>query len=256
RAADAAAALYRFAAARERLGHRAEAVVTAPGEVTLPAVSGTLDEAAGKALLAAYGVPVTRDRIVRLGDDPSAVAQGLAFPLVAKLLSPDVAHKTDIGGVQLDIQDPEALDAAVAEIVLNARKSRPDARIDGVLVSEMVSGEQCLVGIVNDAVFGPTVAFGLGGIFAEVLRDVTYRVAPFDPPEALNMIGELRGRALFDGVRGGGALDVGALAEAVAAVSRLAWDLRDRLAELDVNPLFVRPAGQGVVAADALVVLR
>ena len=256
RAADAAAALYRFAAARERLGHRAEVVATAPGEVTLPAVSGTLDEAAGKALLAAYGVPVTRDRIVRLGDDPSAVAQGLAFPLVAKLLSPDVAHKTDIGGVRLDIQNPDALDAAVAEIVLNARKSRPDARIDGVLVSEMVSGEQCLVGIINDAVFGPTVAFGLGGIFAEVLRDVTYRVAPFDPAEALDMIGELRGRALFDGVRGGGALDVGALAEAVAAVSRLAWDLRGRLAELDVNPLFVRPDGQGVVAADALVVLR
>lgn len=256
RAADAAATLHQFASVRARHAGSLVAAETTPPAVTLPQTAGALDEAAGKALLAAYGIPVTRDRIVRLGDNPSAIAEGLAFPLVAKVLSPDIAHKTDMGGVCLDIDSLAALDAAVAEIVLNARKNLPEARIDGVLVSEMVSGEQSLVGVVNDPVFGPTVACGLGGIFAEVLHDVTYRVAPFEPAEALEMIGELRGRALFDGVRGRAALDVDALAEAVAAVSRLAWDFRDRLAELDINPLFVRPRGHGVVAADALAVLR
>ncbi|MDH3703820.1 MAG: acetate--CoA ligase family protein, partial [Alphaproteobacteria bacterium] len=102
---------------------------------------------------------------------------------------------------------------------------------------------------------GPTVAVGLGGVFAEVLRDVTYRVAPFDAKVAREMLDELRGRALFDGVRGGAPLDVTALADVLAAVSRLAWDGRDRIAELDINPLFVGANGQGVIAADALVVL-
>ena len=110
--------------------------------------------------------------------------------------------------------------------------------------------------VLLDAVFGPTIAVGLGGIFTEVLRDITYRIAPFDTEEAHVMLDELRARALFDGVRGGPELDVNALAEALSALSRLAWEHRDRLAELDVNPLFVRPKGQGIVAADALVVLK
>ena len=110
--------------------------------------------------------------------------------------------------------------------------------------------------MVNDSVFGPTIAFGLGGVFTEVLHDISYRIAPFGTQEAFRMMDELRGRALFDGVRGGDALDLDALAEALAALSRLAWDCRDRIQELDVNPLFVRPRGQGVVAADALVVLK
>lgn len=255
RAADAAATLSEFAARQRRLADRLD--MDCPSvDVDLPPDAGALDEVTGKALLAAYGIPVTEDRIVHLGDDPARVAEGLSYPLIAKVLSPDIAHKTDVGGVRANLRDADALAEAVGEIVLAARHARPDAQIDGVIVSEMVSGAEVLVGVINDAVFGPTIAVGLGGIHTEVLRDITYRVAPFDTDEAHAMLGELRARALFDGVRGGPALDVDALAEAVSALSRLAWNHRGRLAELDVNPLFVRPKGQGIVAADALVVLK
>ena len=254
RAADASVALHRFAQSRERLAAETGKSAPATGH-DLPPGNGALDERAGKALLRAYGIPVTEDRVIPPDGDVTAGTSGLTFPLVAKILSPDIAHKTDIGGVRLNIADGPALEEAVAEILDNARNAVPDARIEGVLVSEMVTGQECLIGVVNDDVFGPTVAVGLGGVFAEVLRDVTYRVAPFDAKVAREMLEELRGRALFDGVRGGAPLDVTALADVLAAVSRLAWDGRDRIAELDINPLFVGADGQGVIAADALVVL-
>ncbi|MGE4111683.1 MAG: acetate--CoA ligase family protein, partial [Burkholderiales bacterium] len=115
---------------------------------------------------------------------------------------------------------------------------------------------EVIVGVVNDAAFGPVVAVGLGGVYTEILHDVTYRMAPFDLAEAHSMLGELKGRALFDGVRGLPPRDTDALAQALVQVADLAWALRDRLQELDINPLLVRPQGQGVIAADALVVLR
>jgi acyl-CoA synthetase (NDP forming) len=129
--------------------------------------------------------------------------------------------------------------------------------LSGVLVSEMVTdGLETLIGVVNDPTFGPVVAFGLGGIFAETLRDTTYRVAPFDVETAREMIQELRGAALFGSVRGRPPRDVESLARTLVLVSELAWLARDRLAEMDVNPVFVRQQGSGVVAADALIVLR
>jgi acyl-CoA synthetase (NDP forming) len=258
RAADAAAALWRFAQAWLRV----------PGELSPPSQqapsakpdllpdAATLDERASKEWLAACGIPVTQDRLVRPGENPANALKGLRFPLVVKLLSPDIAHKSDVGGVRVNIRDDGALREAMAGIIADVRRAQPKARIEGILVSEMATGQETLVGVVNDAVFGPTVAFGLGGVFAEVLRDITYRVAPFDAATARAMIAELRGRAVFDGVRGSAPLDVDALGELLAAVSRFAWDNRDRIAELDINPLFVGRQGKGVVAADALIVLK
>ncbi|TFH50085.1 MAG: CoA-binding protein, partial [Lysobacterales bacterium] len=256
RAATAAIALYRFAQSRRRMSavHPNVEVTRAPHE--LPDIPGTLNEVSGKALLKAYGVPVTRDWVVRLGDDIAPIAEALSFPVVVKVLSADIAHKTDVGGVRVGIDGPAELEAAILEVTQNARNASPHARIDGALVSEMVTGVESLAGIIDDSVFGPTVAFGLGGVFTEVLHDIAYRVAPFAVGEAMEMIDSLRGRALFDGVRGGEALDIQALAESLAALSQMAWDLRDRIAEMDVNPLFVRPLGQGVIAADALIVLK
>src|SRR5690606_11645538 len=122
---------------------------------------------------------------------------------------------------------------------------------------EMVSGGvEMLVGVVNDPGFGPVVALGLGGVFTEVLNDVTHRVAPFAPREACEMIAELKGRKILEGVRGGARCDIDALAEAISRISLLAWTLRERIVELDVNPLIVRPAGEGVIAADAMLILR
>ena len=124
------------------------------------------------------------------------------------------------------------------------------------MISEMVTdGVEALIGVVNDPVFGPVVAFGLGGVFAEVLKDVTYRVAPFGRRAGREMLSELRGSGVFAGVRGGPALDADAVVEALVALSHFAWQFRDRLAEIDINPVMVRPRGKGAIAVDALVVL-
>jgi len=223
--------------------------------VTAPPAKGALSESDSKRLIAAAGIAVTRDALLPLAPAPADCA-GLPYPVALKIVSPDIAHKTDVGGVQLDISTPEALVQAASEIVAAVRRAKPDARLTGLLASEMIrDGIETIVGVVNDPGFGPVVAFGLGGVLTEVLRDVAYRVAPFDEREARMMIGELRGQALFDGVRGRPRADIDALAVTLARVSELAWQLRGQLAELDVNPLLVRPEGLGVIAADALVVL-
>lgn len=254
----------RVAGAMARLADYAEVLARLPDGIApaatmslpeLPSGSVTLNEIDSKRLVAAAHVPVTRDRLLPL--EPGVAIDNLTFPVALKIVSPDIAHKTDIGAVRLDIPDAKGLVAAAAEIVACARHAMPQARLDGLLASEMISdGVETIVGIVNDAAFGPVVAFGLGGVFAETLRDVTYRIAPFGLEEARMMLAELKGRALFDGVRGRPALDVEALALTLVHVSELAWALRDRLQEMDINPLLVRPRGSGVIAADALVILR
>jgi acetyltransferase len=167
-----------------------------------------------------------------------------------------VPHKTEAGAVRLNIADLAELKQAAREVIAAARQYRPGARIEGVLVQEMASGLEVIVGAVNDAFFGPAVAFGLGGVFTELMKDVTHRFAPFDEATAREMIAEIKGAPLLTGYRGQPALDVAALAATLARMSQLIADHADRIAEIDVNPLFVRPAGQGVVAADALIILR
>jgi acetate---CoA ligase (ADP-forming) len=222
----------------------------------LPAGATVLNELQSKALVAHAGVRVTRDRVLPLKPDLSHCSE-IHFPVALKILSPNIAHKTDIGAVKLGIADAAALIAAAAEIVANAERAAPGAKLEGLLASEMVSGGvETIIGVINDAAFGPVVAVGLGGVLAEVLSDITYRVAPFDITEARAMLGELRARAIFGAVRGRPALDADALAAALVGVGQLAWHLRDRLAEMDINPVMVLPQGRGIVAADALVVLR
>jgi acetate---CoA ligase (ADP-forming) len=223
----------------------------------LPRSAGSLDEHAAKRVLAEFGIAVTRDVLLPADSKVTALPDGMQFPVAVKIVSGDIAHKTDIGAVKLNVSGNERLAAAAAEVVANARKAAPQAKLAGVLVSEMVTdGIETIVGVVNDPAFGPVVAFGLGGIFAETLRDTTYRIAPFDVDTAREMIGELRGAALFGGLRGQSPRDTEALAATLARVSELAWLLRDSLAEMDINPVLVRPQGRGVAAADALIVLR
>lgn len=256
RVAGAMARLANYAGVLARARHldneKSAAVVPLP---ELPSGSVTLSEVDSKRLIAAAHVPVTRDRLLPL--EPGTFGDDLVFPVVLKIASPDIAHKTDIGAVRLGILNAKELVVAAAEIVTCVRNAMPQARLDGLLAAEMVQdGVETIVGVVNDAAFGPVVVFGLGGVFAETLRDVTYRIAPFGLEEARMMLAELKGRALFDGVRGRPALDVEALALTLVHVSELAWALRDRLQEMDINPLLVRPRGSGVIAADALVILR
>ncbi len=220
----------------------------------LPTGAVTLDEQESKNLLRAFGVPVTQDALLAPG---APVPADVKFPVAVKIVSRDIAHKSDIGGVRLNVQDKAALETAIAEVLANAKRAAPNAHIAGTLVAEMVTdGIETIVGVVNDVCFGPVVAFGLGGILAETIHDVTYRVAPFDKIEAQSMIREIRGAKLFDGVRGQPARDVDALADLLVAVSDMAWLTRERVAEMDINPVLVRAVGKGVVAADALVVLK
>ena len=189
---------------------------------------------------------------------PAAVesleAPPLPFPVAVKIESADMPHKSDVGAVRLGVTSLAELKEAAREVVANARAAVPDAAIEGVLVQEMAEGVELFVGVVNDPYFGPAVAFGLGGVFVEVLGDVTHRIAPFDAGTAREMIGEVRARALLEGARGSEPVDVDAVADALARISWLAADHADRLAELDVNPLFAHAGG--VVAADALLVLK
>jgi acyl-CoA synthetase (NDP forming) len=241
-----------FDAARGRANTR---VVDAQ-KLELPDRAGTLGEHRSKALLEAYGVPVVEEVLLSADAIEKLERAPLPFPLAVKIESADIPHKTEAGVVRLNIGDLDSLKRAAREVVEAARKHDPKARIDGVLVQEMASGLEVIVGAVNDRFFGPVVAFGLGGVFTELLQDVTHRFAPFDVEAAKEMIGEIKGAALLKGYRGGPPLDVDALAETLSRVSLLIADHADRIAEIDVNPLFVRPVGEGVVAADALVVLK
>ncbi len=256
RAAVAMARLADYSAALARREHGSAAHgargVKAPA---LPPGAATLDENESKKILAAAGVPVTRDCFIAV-DAMEGVPADIAFPVAVKIVSRDIAHKTDIGAVRLNVRDGPALKAALSEILNNARRAAPEARIAGALASEMITdGLETIIGVVNDAVFGPVVVLGLGGILVETLGDASYRVAPFGLADARAMIEELRGRAVFDGVRGSAPRDIDALVATLARVSELAWHLRGRLREMDINPLLVRPRGRGVVAADALIVL-
>ena len=212
-----------------------------------------MSETDSKSILAAAGIPVTKDVIVN-GIDGS-VFEKMTAPLVVKIVSRDIPHKTEIGGVKVGIRTRAELEMAISEVLENARKHAPDARIDGVLVSEMVRGGfELIAGVVNDPVFGPVVVVGAGGIYTELLRDSACRLAPFDEEAARGMLDELQCRPILDGARGRPALDVDAAAKALAALSQFAWQSRNEVGEVDVNPLFVLP--RGVVAADALIVLR
>ena len=193
---------------------------------------------------------LSADDVAKLKETP------LPFPLAVKIESADIPHKTEAGVVRLNIRSLDELKSAARDVLAAAGKHDAKARIDGVLVQEMAGGLEVIVGAVNDRFFGPVVVFGLGGIYTELLKDVTRRFAPFGRDAAKEMIGEIKGAALLKGFRGQPALDIEALATALSRLSLLAVDYADRIAEIDINPLFVRAAGQGVVAADALVVLK
>ncbi|MCX7135579.1 MAG: acetate--CoA ligase family protein [Proteobacteria bacterium] len=219
----------------------------------LGATGGALSEIDSKAILAAAGIPVTKDIIVR-GVDGNIFEKMIA-PLVVKIVSRDIPHKTEIGGVKVGIATRAELESSIDEVLKNARKHAPNAQLDGVLVSEMVlDGFELIAGVVNDVVFGPVVVVGAGGIYTELLRDSVCRLAPFDEETSYEMLGELKCRRMLDGARGGIPLDVRAMAKALAALSQFAWENRAQVREVDVNPLFVLP--YGVIAADALIVLH
>ena len=255
RLAHAAAVLARYAEDRRRLLPRVSPEAKLPDGVALPHSAATLSEVESKAVLQRFDVPVTREVLVPLGGDFGKLTAELKAPFAVKIVSRDIAHKTEAGGVRLKVAAAD-LPTVAAEIIASGKAYMPGASIDGVLVSEMASGVEALIGVVNDEGFGPTVALGLGGVLTEVLKDVTFRIAPFDIETAHDMIAELRGAKLFDGYRGSPPADKDALARMLVEVSRMAAALGDRVKEMDINPVFVKAKGEGCVAADALIVLK
>jgi acyl-CoA synthetase (NDP forming) len=218
-----------------------------------PLPQGRIAEHEAKRILAEAGVPILEERLVTNAGQAAAAAVEIGERLVLKIVSPDILHKTEMGGVMLDVPAAEA-GAAYDRLVERVKARAPGAKLDGVLISPMVKGGvEMILGVQNDAVFGPVVMLGLGGIFVEVLRDVTFRIAPFGVEEARHMIAELRGAAILEGARGQPPCDVEALAEALSRLSVFAAAQRNQFTSIDVNPLLVRPKGQGTAALDALI---
>jgi acyl-CoA synthetase (NDP forming) len=219
-----------------------------------PRPSGTtLSERESKALLKAYGIAVPTEVVATSAAEAVRAAGRTGYPVVLKVVSADIPHKSDLGLVEVGVRSDAEVRRAFRRLIETAALLAPGAAVEGVLVAEQVEGAETVLGIAQDELFGPVVMFGLGGVLVEVLADVTFRVPPFGAGEAARMLDELAGSALLKGVRGRPPADRRSLVEAIMAVQRLAVDLSDEVAELDINPLL---AGErGAVAADALVVV-
>jgi acetyltransferase len=217
----------------------------------------TLSESESKQLLVAWGVGSARERLVESAEAAVEAAEQLGFPVALKVDSPDILHKTEAGVIRLNLGDAAQVRAAWAEILASAKAYAPQARINGVSVQEMVGeGVEVIVGVSCDQQLGPVLLFGSGGVMVEVYNDVALRRCPITRREAHSMIAEVKGARLLRGFRGRPAADVEALEDTLVRVSEFAMHMGGHLAELDINPLLVLPAGRGVKAVDALVVLR
>jgi acyl-CoA synthetase (NDP forming) len=233
------------------------AAVEARELLTRAGSDGTLSEHASKQLLATYAIRSSRDVLCGSADDAVRAAEEIGLPVVMKVSSPALTHKSDLGLVRVGVSSSDEVRAVYDELTRAALDHAAGADVDGVLVCEMVTGGvETVVGVSRDELFGPVVMVGLGGVFVEVLGDVTFRVPPFGREDAERMLRELRGFPLLAGARGAEPADVEALVDVIMQVERLALDLAGEIGELDVNPLVVLPEGKGAVALDALVVTQ
>ena len=229
-------------------------VPDAAGETFLPGMPRDLTEYDAKRLLERWGITVSNEILTSTLEGAISAAEEIGYPVALKIVSPDILHKTDVGAVALRLKDDEELRNAYGRLLERSAKAVPEARIRGVLIQEMVSGGiECMIGVRRDPLFGPLVAVGLGGIYVEILNDVSIRRAPVDRNEALRMINALRGFPLLAGTRGKPPKDVDALADMVARVSVMAC-AEKTLGELDINPVFVLDDGSGAVIVDAVVI--
>ncbi len=261
RCGRALAAVSWYAEARRRnaaqKNDKAPVISRPAAQAMLKGKTGDVAEYAAKQVLAEYGIAVTKEELAKTRDAAVAAAQKIGFPVAMKVQSSDISHKTEAKAVKLGVANAADVAAAFDDILKNAKAWKADASIDGVLVQEMVGdGTEVIIGITNDALFGPAVMFGLGGIFAEVLKDVSFRLAPITLAMAREMIEEIKGYPVLAGARGKAPADVDALADTLVKLSALAVDLKDQVAELDINPLLVMPRGLGVKAADALIRMK
>lgn len=206
-----------------------------------------LTEHEAKKLLSKYGIPVTKESIAQSAEEALAIALHIGAPVAMKISSPDIPHKSDVGGVVLNVRR-EDVRTSYNTMISKIKKAVPDANIEGVLVQQMAPpGDEVIVGLKKDAQFGHALMFGLGGIFVEVYRDVSFRVVPVEKREALEMISEIKGYPVLKGIRGRKPADIDAISRVLMSVSDMAE--KENIVELDINPLIVNE--NGVVAVDA-----
>lgn len=202
----------------------------------------------------AFGITTPEYRVATSPGDAVQAAASIGFPVVLKIVSPDISHKTDVGGVKVGIHNEKDVRAAYTEVVNNVQKNRPDAKILGVIVSEMaLPAPEVIIGGLRDPQFGPAVMFGMGGVFVEIFKDISFRIAPLEEYEALEMIGEVKGSAILRGFRNSEPLDISSLAQTVLKVSKMMISLLE-IKEIDMNPVLVYP--KGVKAVDVRVILN
>ncbi|GEK34602.1 acetate--CoA ligase family protein [Kurthia sibirica] len=235
-----------------------ELVVEKVSKQEIPSIMAdklTLSEAESTAILQAYQIPTTQHFVAVNVEEAQRFAQQIGYPVVMKIDSADIPHKTEADAIRLNLQTAKEVSDAYQDIMANAKKYNDTALLNGVSVQEMLQqGVEVIIGANNDAVFGPVVMVGLGGIFVEIFKDVSFRVAPFSKKDAYDMLDELKGKAILDGARGMSSLDKDAIVDVLLKVSELMLDYKDQIAELDINPIIVY--NKGVKAADAMITLK
>ena len=217
----------------------------------------SLTEIESKKIFKAYGLPVVKTILTTNEDEAVEQAENFGYPVVLKIVSPDILHKSDAGGVKVNIKDEAGVRDAYQSIIKNAKEYKADADIHGILIQDMAPwATETIIGSINDPTFGPTVMFGLGGIFVEVLKDVTFRVAPISDKEAETMLDEIKGVPILDGTRGEAPRDKKMLAHVLAQYAFMVTDLADEILESDANPILVYEEGEGVQVVDARIILK
>ncbi|MGQ9781017.1 MAG: acetate--CoA ligase family protein [Nitrososphaeria archaeon] len=205
-------------------------------------------------VLSSHNIPIPRYQVVASIKEAELASEKIGYPLVLKIVSPDIIHKSDVGGVKIDIKDVTELRASYYSLLNSVREKAPNARIVGVLVKEMApKSVEVVVGTLHDPTFGPTVMFGLGGVLIEIMKDVVFRIAPVSRQEALGMVAKVKGYPLLSGFRGSKRLDIEAVAELISNVSKMAVE-NSAIDQMDLNPVMVYERGLAVV--DARIILK
>lgn len=262
RAVNAISELFKYTVSRDSLKDEAIPKFKADKKKVTEIIKSVKDDgrrvmlgSEAHAIAEAYGIQVARIRLTTGSEEAKKLATELGFPVVMKIASPDIVHKTDIGGIRLGLNTPEDVEAAFVEILQNARTHVPRAIIYGIDVQEMVEkGKELIIGCSRDVQFGPLIMFGAGGIFVDYLKDISFRLAPMMRTDAMNLISETKMGSMLKGVRGEMPSDLMAIEDIILRISQLVTDF-DEIVELDINPLFAYEKGKGISAVDVKITI-
>jgi acetyltransferase len=243
---------------REKEGHEKSPATSPKVDAFMHSGRSVLSEYTSKKVLMAYGVPCVREVLCQSTEEVVEAAGKIGYPVALKVISPQILHKTEAGVIELNVGNENTLKLAYKELIGKARTYDPTAAIEGVLCQKNIEGAvaEAIVGIIMDPYFGPAVVFGMGGVMVEIFKDRTIGIPPLSRGDARKMIERTKASQLLHGFRGSSKADLEALIETLVRVGRLAVDWADRIEALDINPLLIMPESQGVVAVDALLVLK